>query len=146
MSLPVPKPGLVIRYSFLWSDEHADGAREGAKDRPCAIVVAVRREPNGDIQTIVAPITHLQPRDPAASIAIPTATCRNLGLDEGRHWLRLDELNMFAWPGYDLRPIPGRRGRYDYGMLPPSLFERLRAGILARQKLLARRLISRDRE
>lgn len=29
MSLPVPKPGLVIRYSFLWSREHAQGAMEG---------------------------------------------------------------------------------------------------------------------
>ena len=67
------------------------------------------------------------------------------GLDDGRHWLRLDELNRFAWPGYDLRPIPGRPGRYDYGMLPPRLFERLRAGILARQKLRATRVIARDR-
>ncbi|MBX3501422.1 MAG: growth inhibitor PemK [Alphaproteobacteria bacterium] len=146
MSLPVPKPGLVIRYSFLWSDEHAEGAREGAKDRPCAIVVAVRRDAHGDIRTIVAPITHLRPRDPATSIAIAPATCRSLGLDEGRHWLRLDELNSFAWPGYDLRPIPGRRERYDYGMLPPRLFERLRAGILARQKLRATRVLRRDLE
>jgi hypothetical protein len=30
MSLPVPKPGLVIRYSFLWSSEHGEGATEGA--------------------------------------------------------------------------------------------------------------------
>ncbi len=34
MNLPVPKPGLVIRYSFLWSNEHAAGATEGIKDRP----------------------------------------------------------------------------------------------------------------
>jgi hypothetical protein len=37
MSLPAPKPGLVIRYSFLWSNEEAKGATDGAKDRPCAI-------------------------------------------------------------------------------------------------------------
>lgn len=146
MSLPAPKPGLVIRYSFLWSSEHAEGAEEGAKDRPCAIVVAVRRDPNGDIETIVAPITHRPPRDPAASIPIPPATCRSLGLDDGRHWLRLDELNRFAWPGYDLRAIPGRPGRYDYGMLAPRLFERLRAGILARQKMRVARVIRRDRQ
>ena len=36
MSLPVPRPGLVIRYSFLWSREQASGATEGAKDGPCA--------------------------------------------------------------------------------------------------------------
>ena len=146
MSLPVPKPGLVIRYGFLWSSEQAVGAAEGAKDRPCAIVVAARRDPNGDIQTIVAPITHRPPGDRSASIEIPATTCMNLGLDSGRHWLRLDELNCFAWPGYDLRSIPGKPGRYDCGMLPPRLFQKLRDGILARQKARAGRVISRDEE
>lgn len=144
MTIPVPKPGLVIRYGFLWSNEHASGATEGAKDRPCAIVVAARRGSNGDIQTIVAPITHRPPDDPTASIEIPAATCKSLRLDSGRHWLRLDELNRFAWPGYDLRPIPGQPRRYDYGMLPSSLFHQLRDGILARQKARAGRVISRD--
>ena len=146
MNLPVPRPGLVIRYGFLWSKERAKGATEGVKDRPCAIIVAARHDPNGDIQTIVAPITHRPPEEPAASIEIPTATCKSLGLDSGRHWLRLDELNKFAWPGYDLRLVPGRPGRYDYGMLPPGLFRQLRDGILARQKTRAGRVISRDEE
>lgn len=144
MSLPVPRPGLVIRYSFLWSGDRDRGAMEGAKDRPCAIVVAVRRIPTGDIDTIVAPITHRPPDDPAASIEIPAATCKSLGLDSGRHWLRLDELNRFAWPGYDLRPIPGQPGRYDYGMLPRRLFEQLREGILTRQKSRTGRIVHRD--
>jgi hypothetical protein len=65
-------------------------------------------------------------------------------LDSGRHWLRLDELNRFAWPGFDLRPIPGRPGEYSYGMLPPDLFQRLREGILARQKARAGQVIPRD--
>ena len=146
MSLPIPKPGLVIRYGFLWSNEEEEGATEGSKDRPCAIVVATRRDPNGDIDTIVAPITHQPPEDPTASVEIPSATCKSLGLDSGRHWLRLDELNRFTWPGYDLRPIPGQSGRYDYGMLPRGLFQQLRNGILARQKARAGRIISRDKE
>ena len=144
MSLPIPKPGLVIRYSFLWSNEEAEGITEAAKDRLCAIVVAVRRDPNGDIDTIVAPITHQPPADPAASIEIPAAICKRLGLDSGRHWLRLDELNRFVWPGFDLRPLPGRPSRYEYGMLPPGLFQQLRDGVLARQKARAGRIVSRD--
>jgi hypothetical protein len=144
MSLPVPKPGLVIRYGFLWSNEEAEGATEAAKDRPCAIVVAARRDPHGGIDTIVAPITHQPPQDSSASIEIPAATCRSIGLDSGRHWLRLDELNRFAWPGYDLRQVPSESGRYDYGMLPSGLFQQLRAGILARQKARQARIISRD--
>jgi len=143
MNLPVPRPGMVIRYGFLWSNERA---AEAGKDRPCAIVVAARLEASGDIRTIVAPITHRPPDDPTASIEIPATTCRSLGLDGGRHWLRLDELNSFAWPGFDLRPIPGRLGRYDYGMLPPRLFQRLRDGILARQKARAGHVVSRDLE
>ena len=144
MSPPVPKPGLVIRYSFLWSNEEADGATEGAKDRPCAIVVAVKRDPNGEIDTIVAPITHRPPADPTASVEIPAATCKSLGLDGGRHWLRLDELNRFVWPGFDLRPIPGEPTKYDYGMLPPGLFQQLRERILARQKARIGKIVSRD--
>jgi hypothetical protein len=138
MSFPAPAPGLVIRYSFLWSHEKDAGAEEASKDRPCAIVVAAPRDQNGDIRTIVAPITHQPPDDPLDSIEIPPATCRTLGLDAGRHWLRLDELNRFAWPGYDLRAIPGRPGEYVYGMLPPGLFEQLRQGLLSRQQ--ARRM------
>lgn len=144
MSLPTPRPGLVIRYSFLWTTEKAQGADEGSKDRPCVIVVAVRRDSHGEITTIVAPVTHQPPQDPMTSIEIPPPICRSLGLDEGRHWMRLDELNSFAWPGYDLRPIPGEAGRYDYGMLPPGLFHQLREGILARQKAHAKRIVSRN--
>jgi hypothetical protein len=144
MSLPSPKPGLVIRYNFLWSSEQDVGAKEAAKDRPCAIIVATRRGTSGDIETIVAPITHRAPDDDSASIEIPTAICKSLGLDSGRHWVRLDELNRFAWPGFDLRPIPGQPGRFHYGMLPPALFQQLRHGILSRQR--TRRMIRRDDE
>lgn len=142
MSLPGPRPGLVIRYSFLWSAEADRGAVEGKKDRPCAIVVAARLDATGQIQTVVAPITHSQPADPSTSLEIPAQTCRALGLDEGRHWLRLDELNRFVWPGFDLRPR--RDGRYDYGMLPPGLFEDLRRGILALQRARKGRVVARD--
>jgi hypothetical protein len=91
MSLPVPKPGLVIRYGFLWSNEHAEGATESAKDRPCAIVVAAHHDLKGDIQTIVAPITHQPPEDPAASIEIPASTCKSLGLARLRGLGRFEE-------------------------------------------------------
>ena len=144
MSFPAPRPGLVIRYSFLWSHEEDAGAEEAAKERPCAIVVAAPRDQSGDIRTIVTPITHAPPDDPLDSIEIPPEVCRLLKLDDGRHWLRLDELNRFAWPGYDLRPIPQRPGRYAYGVLPPGLFEALRQGILTRQKAKQLRVQSRS--
>jgi hypothetical protein len=144
VAYPAPKPGLVIRYGFLWSHEEDAGADEAAKDRPCAIVVAARRSADGDTVVIVAPITHAMPVDPDASLEIPPTLCRALGLDGQRHWLRVDELNRFTWPGYDLRPIPGRPAEYAYGMLPAPLFEELRRAILARQKARSGRLQGRD--
>jgi hypothetical protein len=61
----------VIRYAFLWSSEARAGAAEAAKDRPCAIVVAVRRDSDGAVRVVVAPMTHSQPTDPDTSIEIP---------------------------------------------------------------------------
>jgi hypothetical protein len=43
-------------------------------------------------------------------------------LDDQPSWIVLDDLNIFIWPGYDLRPISGQKDRYHYG-LPPKLFE-----------------------
>ncbi|WP_413990607.1 hypothetical protein ACMDCR_00145 [Labrys okinawensis] len=144
MSIPDPRPGLVVRYSFLWSEEKARGIEEGTKDRPCAIVVAAKLDEQGGVRTIVAPITHGAPSDLEASMEIPAEACRSLGLDEGRHWLRLDELNRFVWPGYDLRSRPGRPGDYVYGMLPRGLFEQFRKAVLERQRTLKGRIVPRD--
>lgn len=134
----------MIRYAFLWSHEARAGVTEARKDRPAAIVVATRKEANGEVRVVVAPITHKAPHDPEASIEIPAGLAEALGLDGERHWLRMDELNRFTWPGFDLRPLPGRPGVYDYGMLPAGLYAELKAGILRRQKALAVRVIRRE--
>lgn len=130
MSFPEPRNGLVIRYSFLWSAEAQAGRDEGAKDRPCAIILVTRAGPEGELRVTVVPITHSPPRDPEASIPLPEAEARRLGLDDGAHWVRLDELNVFSWPGYDLRKIPGL-GRYDYGMLSEPVYRAVIGRILA---------------
>ena len=131
MNIPTPVPGLVIRYSFLWSAEARKGQGQARKDRPAAIVVTTRKE-DGDLMVIVAPITHLEPSNPGTSIEIPRSVARSLGLDGDRQWLRLDELNRFAWPGFDLSPVPGTQN-CAYGMLPEELYKALRQGILDRQ-------------
>lgn len=53
-----------------------------------------------------------------------------LGLDGERSWIVLDDFNEFVWPGYDLRPIPGHAGKYDYGFLPPALFKQMAERII----------------
>jgi len=130
--IPPPVPGLVIRYSFLWSNEARQSATEGRKDRPAAIVVAAQKA-DGRISVIVAPITHEKPSDIDGSLEVPAAIAKALGLDGDRQWLRFDELNRFDWPGFDLRPIPGQES-CAYGMLPKDLYEQLREGILKRQR------------
>jgi hypothetical protein len=89
-------------------------------------------------------MTHEPPPDPASAIVLPSGVKRLLGLDPARQWLRFEELNRFTWPGFDMRPVPGRAGQWDYGMLPRSLFERLRQGILRRQREGATRVQDRD--
>lgn len=143
MNLPEPVPGLVVRYSFLWSDAARRGSEEGAKDRPCAIVVAAPATADRGVRTLVAPVTHTPPRAGETSMELPQAVCRALGLDGGRHWVRLDELNRFAWPGYDLRPIPGS-DRYAYGMLPEAVFDEMKQRILDLAQRRRSRTQSRD--
>jgi hypothetical protein len=71
----------------------------------------------------VAPVTHSAPDNPAAAVEIPFATKRRLGLDDARSWVLVSEGNRFIWPGPDVRPITP--GRFDYGFLPPALFDRI---------------------
>jgi hypothetical protein len=60
---------------------------------------------------------------PEAAVEIPQATKRRLGLDDGRSWVVVSEGNRFVWPGPDLRPIAPER--FDYGLLPPALFQQV---------------------
>jgi hypothetical protein len=128
---PQPVPGLVIRYSYLWSDEFELGQEEGVKDRPCAIVLMTTDEASGQIVTVL-PVTHTPPSDPALAVEIPPATKRRLGLDTARSWVVLSEANRFRWPGPDLRPAePGDSTSVAYGPLPYALFEEIRLKFIA---------------
>jgi len=71
------------------------------------------------------PITHSSHPDPQVAIEIPRRVAQHLGLDEDTSWVVLEDVNVFTWPGYDLRQIQGQSGRYDYGFLPPRFFETL---------------------
>lgn len=125
---PEPRVGLVVSYSYLWSEEAEQGLVEGKKDRPCAIILAIEEpgpEPTQQKQVAVAPITHSPPRDTNVAIEIPPRVKQHLGLDSERSWVMVNEVNVFRWPGFDLRPIKNGDGRIDYGYLPPKLFDRI---------------------
>jgi hypothetical protein len=129
VSLPTPQPGLVISYAYLWAREHGLGAEEGLKDRPCAIVAARQFVEGREVVTVV-PVTHSPPADPADAVEIPPAVKAHLGLDDMPSWIVVTETNDFLWPGPDLRPVPGKPGRFHYGMLPPRFFAHVRNRLL----------------
>jgi hypothetical protein len=125
---PAPIPGLVIRYAYLWKREADSGQIEGAKSRPCAIVVSVEQQ-EGEPVVTVAPITRRRPADPEQAIALTAATLARLGLGSEPNWIMATEVNSFYWPGPDLRPTA--KGQYAYGELPTVVFEALKKKILA---------------
>jgi hypothetical protein len=118
MALPLPQPGQVIRYAYLWWNEARTGREEGTKDRPCSIVLT-RTTDAGRTVAYVLPITHTPPLKGEDGVEIPQATKRRLGLDGERSWIITTELNQFTWPGPDLRPTAA--GEYIHGSLPEKL-------------------------
>ena len=124
MAIPNPEP-------YLWRREFESGQEEGRKNRPCVIVLSVEKLDSGT-QVTVAPITHSLPSPGIPCLEIPLRVKQHLGLDDDRSWVILDEVNQFVWPGYDLRPVPGKQSDMAYGFLPPRLFDQIRSGILDR--------------
>jgi len=132
LSLPKPEAGLVIRYAYLWLDDHRQGREEGSKDRPCAIILTVREDEEDGQRVWVVPVTHSPPGDATAGIEIPAVVKKRLGLDTERSWIVLSETNEFVWPGPDLRRIADRDdSSVAYGFLPPRFFAEVRSRFLA---------------
>ena len=128
-----PHIGLVLCYSYLWADEAKAGRREGAKSRPAAVVLA-RRDLGPSEVVYVSPMTHSPAADPFEQIAIPPEIKRHLGLDDEASFISATEVNMFVWPGPDLRPIHRTAPKQSdtpcfYGFLPRGLFRALKASI-----------------
>jgi hypothetical protein len=131
VSLPAPRLGMVLRYSYLWAASAAQGLDEGDKDRPAVVVLIIDDvEPGHSV--FVLPVTHSMPTADTEALEIPIEVARKAGLDASRSWVILSEFNEFVWPGFDLRTIPGRGTRtVAYGFLTPGFFAALRARWLA---------------
>jgi hypothetical protein len=98
MPIPNPEPGLVISYGYLWHSERQAGQEEGRKNRPSVIVLAVEREADGATVVTVLPITHSAPADPAATVEIPSAVKRHLGLDDDARGSSSPKATSFSGP------------------------------------------------
>ena len=129
MALPEPKPGLVLRYDYLWTREAADGRRQG-KDRPVCLVAATDAAVHPRY-VVLLPITHTPPQGATVGVEIPARVKAAIGLDEARSWVIVSEHNVDAWPNAGLSPVPGHGGDFAYGFIPPGLFARIKAEFMA---------------
>ena len=131
MDIPTPKPAQVIRYAYLWANEHAAGRDEGTKDRPVAIVLTMQAGSNL-LKVAVIPVTHTPPGTGVDALEIPTIIKRHLALDDHRSWIVLDEMNVFLWPGPDLRPADTHGAdSVLFGYLPAGFFRTVRDRVTA---------------
>jgi hypothetical protein len=128
VALPLPKPGLVIRYDYLWHREAAIGVDQG-KDRPACLIAASDSSSKPRF-VIILPITHSAPSGDTIGIAIPPRVREAIGLDDEPSWVIVSEHNIDDWPNSGLRSIPGRPGVFDYGFIPPKLFTQIKAKFL----------------
>lgn len=131
-----PKPGLVIRYDFLWKKEGDAGVEHGNKDRPCAIILAVKLRENSDPIVVVCPITHSPPAQDETGIEIPAKVARHLGLDDGRSWIKTHEVNTFEWPEGQIPygVSPARENDWAFGLLPYDLARRVHEQVRANSR------------
>jgi hypothetical protein len=97
------QPGVVLSYSYLWSEDYKKGIKEGRKDRP-APVIAINAQAGPTDLVYVVPITHSPPDRNGQKLKLPQEIKRRLGLDEEASWIDVTEINAFAWAGFDLRP------------------------------------------
>ena len=128
MGLPEPKPGLVIRYDYLWSHEAAAGRDQG-KERPACLVAASDSSVRPRF-VVILPITHAPPDDDTVGIEIPAKVKQALGLDEAPSWVIVSEYNVDEWPNGGLAPLPGRPDVFSYGFIPPRLFVKVKEKFL----------------
>jgi len=118
--LPEPRPGLVIRYDYLWARE-ARAGREHGKDRPTCLVAASDSIARPRF-VVLLPITHSPPDDETIAVEISAKVRRALGLDDAPGWVVISEHNIDEWANAGVVPVPGRPGVFSYGFIPPGLF------------------------
>lgn len=128
MTFPEPKPGLILRYDYLWTPEAAAGRDQG-KDRPTCLVAATDSlvRPR---YVVLLPITHTPPSGDTVGIEIPAKVKEAIGLDSEPSWVIVSEHNIDEWPNGGLSPVPDKPGEFIYGFIPPGLFAKIKASLL----------------
>lgn len=136
---PAPPVGHVVAYEYLWSSK-ADRREDGEKVYPTALILAKSME-FGSPLVYALGISHKPPNPTERALEVPRKMARWLGLDDRPQWLYTNELNIFVWPGPDLRPatwISSRKlqhGSCVLGPLPQDWFEEVKRDFLESARL-----------
>jgi hypothetical protein len=126
VSLPQARPGLVIRYDYLWTREAAAGRWHSERSPPC-LIAATDREVEPRFVVILALVLSRPSRD---SIGVEIPVRVREALDDAPRWVIVSEHNVDAWPNTGLAHIPGRPGIYAHGFIPPGLFAQVKGRFL----------------
>ncbi len=88
------RPGDVIGYPYRWVREsRMDRAPDGAKDRPCDVIVATKAA-SGRTHILLLAISSKPPRSAQAALLLPQIERRRAGLDANREaWIYVSEAN-----------------------------------------------------
>lgn len=144
MKLPPPARGTVIRYAYLWAGEYEGGRDEAGKDRPALVLALSVRSEDGKTEVLALAITHHPPKRTTDAVVLPAAVKRRLGLDDNASWIVTTEANAFAWPGPDVRPVPGRNPRTVVcGTIPQNLLQEAARSFLANRRKQRARMVPR---
>ena len=135
--LPEPKCGQIIQYSYLWYREAVVGQEEGRKDRPCAIILTAK-----DGRIGVVPLTTSKPSNETPALELPPAIGKQLGFGEKASWIIVNEVNLFKWPGLDIRPV--KKDQWIFGQLPPNFTKAILQGVKHQRSRI--KSINRDEE
>ena len=120
----LPKPGMVIRYDYLWADD-ATAGKDAGKDRPTCLVAASDATANPRF-VVLLPITHTPPTGATVGVEIPQDVKKKIGMDDAPSWIIVSEHNVDLWPNGGLSPVPGRGGAFHYGFISPGLFAKVK--------------------
>lgn len=140
MKIPaVPPIGHVVAYEYLWASQ-ADKREDGVKTYPVALVMAKEVEGPSTL-TYALGISHKPPSKDERALQVPVKLQKWLGLDDQPCWIYTGQMNVFAWPGPDLRPAGYLSRRKDaegscvIAPLPTDWFETVKEHVLESHRL-----------
>lgn len=140
MPLPKPSPGLVIGYDFLFREDEEAGLENANRPHPSAVILVTQNGPNQRVSLVGISHSPPSPSEAQYRMKLTPSECREIGLDEGDHWVNLRDVNSFDWPGYDLVPIAPNRG-YVFGKMSKNTYMRL---VTAIKNCAGKKSIPRD--